>query len=177
MRIIAGSLGGRVFNSPPGNRTHPMSERVRGALFNALGDIANLTVLDPFAGSGAFSFEAISRGAKSAIALDEDKSAHRTICENLKSLNLEAKVKATKANASGWSDNNPKQTFDLVILDPPFGNLQLNTLQKLTMHVKSTGLYVLNWPGKLQAPEFIGLEMFQQKNYGDTQLVFYRLIS
>ena len=72
MRIIAGYLGGRQFNSPRSNRTHPMSDKARGGLFNALGDISGLTVLDAFAGSGALSFEAISRGAESVIAVDID---------------------------------------------------------------------------------------------------------
>ena len=52
MRVIAGKLGGRFFNGPDSSATHPMAERVRGALFNALGDIAGLHVLDAFGGSG-----------------------------------------------------------------------------------------------------------------------------
>jgi 16S rRNA (guanine966-N2)-methyltransferase len=76
VRIIAGSLKGRTFSEPHGHRTHPMSEKVRGALFNALGDIEGLTFLDAFAGSGALSFEAASRGAKSVIAIDKDGPAY-----------------------------------------------------------------------------------------------------
>ena len=60
MRIIAGTLGGRNFDSKS-QATHPMSEKMRGALFNVLGDIDGLKVLDCFAGSGAIGFEAISR--------------------------------------------------------------------------------------------------------------------
>lgn len=177
MRVISGYLGGRVFNAPPGHRTHPMSERVRGALFNALGDISGLTVLDAFAGSGALSIEAISRGAAGAIAIDIDKSAHRTLKENIESLGLKASIKAIRANASGWSDNNQQQAFDLVLAAPPYDAVQLSVCQKLTIHLKNTAVYVLDWPGKLEAPEFIGLRMINQKNYGDAQLVFYRSIS
>src|SRR5579883_2683533 len=106
MRIVAGTLGGRQFEAPKGHRTHPMSDKVRGALFNMLGDISGLTVFDAFAGSGALSFEAISRGAKSAVAVDIDKSAHKTILKNAKQLGVPAQLKAIRANASGWSDNN-----------------------------------------------------------------------
>nr|MBP9820948.1 RsmD family RNA methyltransferase [Candidatus Saccharibacteria bacterium] len=60
MRIIAGFLGGRLIESPHNNKTHPMSEKMRGALFNSLGDINGLTFLDAFAGTGACGFEAIS---------------------------------------------------------------------------------------------------------------------
>jgi 16S rRNA (guanine966-N2)-methyltransferase len=59
MRIIAGELKGRNIQEPYGHRTHPMSEKVRGAVFNALGDIEGLAVLDAFAGTGALSFEAV----------------------------------------------------------------------------------------------------------------------
>jgi 16S rRNA (guanine966-N2)-methyltransferase len=83
MRIIAGRLGGRHFASPQGRRTHPMSDKMRGALFNALGDIDGLSVLDAFAGSGALAFEAVSRGAGHAVAIDVDKSAQRAIAENI----------------------------------------------------------------------------------------------
>ena len=69
MRVIAGRLGGRLFDSPHTRRTHPMSDKARGALFNMLGDIEGMHVLDPFAGTGALSFEAISRGAASALAI------------------------------------------------------------------------------------------------------------
>jgi len=53
MRIIAGSLGGRSFDSPQSRRTHPMSDKIRGALFSSLGEIVGLSVLDAYAGSGA----------------------------------------------------------------------------------------------------------------------------
>ena len=83
MRVIAGRLRGRQFKSPPGRRSHPMSEKMRGALFNVLGDIEGLTLLDAFSGSGAISFEAISRGARSVQAVEKAVLAYRTICKNI----------------------------------------------------------------------------------------------
>ena len=103
MRIISGTLGGRHFDAPNGNKTHPMSDKARGGLFNALGDIKGLTVLDAFAGSGALSFEAISRGAKNAIAIDIDRSAITSVVKSAKELGVEDKIKTVRANASGWS--------------------------------------------------------------------------
>src|SRR5258708_5562120 len=102
MRIIAGNLKGRVFGSPHGHRTHPMSENIRGALFNALGELGGLNVLDAFAGSGALGFEALSRGAKSAVLVEADRLAQKTIAENIQTLGLETRAKLVKASASAW---------------------------------------------------------------------------
>lgn len=174
MRIIAGSLGGRVFETPGTRRTHPMSDKMRGALFNTLGDIAGLTVLDAFAGSGALSYEAVSRGAAQAIAIDIDKSAYQVMNKNIAELGLGAQVKAIRASASGWSDNNPNAQFDIVIAAPPYDDLQLPLVQKLVKHLKPEGLFVVDWPGKLPPPDLPGLNLVKQSNYGDGQLAFYR---
>jgi 16S rRNA (guanine966-N2)-methyltransferase len=176
MRIIAGKLGGRQFDSPKGHRTHPMSEKARGGLFNVLGDLDELTVLDAFAGSGALAFEAISHGASRVTAIDIDKRANKIIIENARKLGIESKVKVIRASAGAWSDKNPNATFDLVFAAPPYDDLQENILQKLVKHVKAQGVYVLDWPGKLPIPEFEGLEFIKDKDYGDARLVFYRKI-
>ena len=176
MRIIAGVLGGRNFDSPKGHRTHPMSEKARGGLFSALGDISDLTILDAFAGSGALSFEAISRGAESAVAIDIDKNAADTIKRNAASLKLAGKVKVIRANASGWSDNNPNEHFDLVFIAPPYDDLQPNLVVKLSRHLEEDGIFVLDWPKNEVLLKIDGLEQIKQKNYGDAQLVFYRKI-
>lgn len=176
MRVISGSLKGRQFKPPNGHRTHPMSEKARGALFNTLGDIEDLTILDAFAGSGALCFEAISRGAKSAVAIDHDKNAIRALRDNVQELELSDKVKAIDANSSSWSDNNEEALFDIVFLAPPYDNLQENLLNKLTRHVTKEGLLVLDWPGNIDAPLFTGFEEVANKNYGDAALVYYRKI-
>lgn len=178
MRIIAGALSGRIFEAPRTHRTHPMSERMRGAMFNALGDIEGLTILDCFGGSGALSFEALSRGAESSIITEIDKTAHQTIEQNVQKLGLDDKVKAIRANVSGWSDNNSEQMFDLVLCNPPFDGLKPQLIEKLTKHVKRGGLLVLSWPARQDEPKFEGLEVaaVKEKDYGDAQLVFYRKI-
>ncbi len=151
-----------------------MADKIRGALFNILGDIDGLTVLDAFAGSGALSLEAISRGAKSALAIDRDKTAYSQILKNLRMLEVEDQVKAIRVNASSWSDHNPDAQFDIVILAPPYDHLQESLLAKLTRHVTDSGLLVLDWPGHKAAPTFDEFEQIKSKNYGDAQLVFYR---
>lgn len=176
MRIIAGSLGGRNFDSPNTHRTHPMGDKIRGALFNALGDIEGLTVLDAFGGSGALSFEAISRGAASAVAIEIDKDAYLTILKNTEALALKDKVMVLRKNASGWSRNNQHKTFDIVLADPPYNDIRPDLLQKLAQQVKPGGTFVLSWPGGEPVRDFEGVQQISHKTYGDAQLVFYKKI-
>jgi 16S rRNA (guanine966-N2)-methyltransferase len=175
MRIIAGELKGRQFNDPPRNTYNPMSEKMRGALFNTLGDIEDLTALDPFGGTGAISFEAISRGAASSIVIEHDKRAHANIYKNITVLKLSDKVKAVRANASGWSDNNADLQFDLLLMDPPYDNLQLQLVQKLIdRHLKAGSVAVMSSPGRVEPSTFANVTPLAVKEYGDGRLVFYR---
>jgi 16S rRNA (guanine966-N2)-methyltransferase len=177
MRIIAGELKGRQFQTPHSRHTHPMSDKVRGALFNVLGDISGLTVLDVFAGSGAIAFESASRGAQSVIAIEKDGAAHMIIERNVKDLRLQRKVKVVKANAAGWSIHNMERKYDILILDPPYNELQPNLLGRLIKrHVKPGGLAVLSFPGHSKIPQFDLTEIAAAKDYGDAQLVFYHKI-
>lgn len=173
MRIIAGRLGGRQFDSPRGHRTHPMSDKGRGALFNALGDVEGLTVLDAFAGSGALSFEAISRGAAQATAIDRDRNAQRTIQQNIRQLGLTDQTKLIKAPAASWLSTTDA-TFDLVLLDPPFEELQISLLTRLAERAKPGGLVVLSLPPRAEVKLDDSYTPVAHKTYGDNQLIFYR---
>lgn len=174
MRIIAGLLRGRQFKSPPGRRSHPMSEKMRGALFNVLGDIAGLRVLDAYSGSGAVSFEAASRGAKHVWAIEKSVLAYRTIKKNIESLNLEGIVRVSRANASTWSSNNTGLQFDIVVCDPPYDAIRTDSLSTLTNHVSPNGVFVLSWPGSEEAPVLANLAQIKLNHFGDSQLVFYK---
>lgn len=174
MRVIAGRLGGRIFDAPRGHRTHPMSEKARGAIFNALGDIDGLTVFDAFAGSGALSIEAVSRGAASALAIDVDIEAVKTITRNVNALALDDYIIVRRKNVSGWSRNNAAEQFDIVLADPPYDDIRPDVLERLTGHVRSDGIFVLSWPGSEPVREFSGFIVAAHKLLGDIQLVFYR---
>lgn len=175
MKVSGGYLKGRHFKAPKGYATHPISERVKLALFNMLGDIEGLTVFDPFGGSGAISIEAISRGAASAICLDRDFQAYQTILRNVEQLNLADKIKVTRANAASWSAKNEDKTFDLVICEPPFNDLQPEVVDKMVKHLKPNGLMVLSHPGSGSAPTVNGVVVVDNRLYGDAALAFYRL--
>lgn len=174
LRVIAGLLGGRYFESPDTHTTHPMSERMRGALFNILGDISGLRVLDPFAGSGAISFEAVSRGASGVVAIDRDKKAQAVIEENAQTLGTGSKLKLIKASCRSWSENNPNELFDIIICDPPYSDIKLSTINLLTNHLKPNGLMLLSYPGRESAPTVNGVVVVDNRKYGDAALAIYR---
>lgn len=176
MRIIAGSLRGRTIFSPKGHKTHPMSEKTRGALFNVLGDISGLSVLDAFAGSGALSAEAISRGAASSIAIDNDKNAQTAIAENIKQLQINNQMKLIKANAGSWLTTTSEK-YDIVLLDPPYDNFQPSLATKLAARANSNGVVVVSQPGDSKFMLSSDFELLADKDYGDSRLVFYRRIS
>ncbi len=175
MRVIAGILGGRQFASPHSHNTHPMSDRARGALFNVLGDISGLQVLDAFSGSGALAFEAISRGAESVLAIDSDRAAQRAIEQNIRDLGVANKVKLVKASTNAWLQTNPENRFDIILCDPPYEDLQPNLLKRLADRVLTGGIVVLSLPPNanttLSEPDY---ELVAHKDYGDAQLFFYR---
>lgn len=174
MRVISGKLGGRTFQSPRTYHTHPMGDKVRGALFNMLGDIDGLTVLDAFAGSGALAFEAISRGAESATLVELNKDAFQTIKRNIEKLGLEEQATVVMRNVKGWSHSNPDKKFDIVFCDPPYDAVLETLIFQLAMHVDEKGVLVLSWPASEPIPEVSGFEVGRHKVYGNATLIVYR---
>lgn len=174
LRIIAGMLGGRMIQAPDGFMTHPMGERVRGALFNKLGDITGKTVLDAFAGSGALGIEAVSRGAGSALLIEKDKKAQRIIAENIEALGAQKQAQLVSANCRAWSDTSVDEKFDIIFCDPPYNDVKVSTLTLLTRHMKPNSLMVLSYPGRESAPTVNGVVVVDKSDYGDAALAIYR---
>jgi 16S rRNA (guanine966-N2)-methyltransferase len=173
MRVVAGYLGGRTFEAPRGHKTHPMGDKIRGALFNVLGDIKGLTVLDLFAGSGALCIEAVSRGAASVMAIDVDKGAYTTIVNNLAQLGITERVIVQRTNARSWSNGHQNMQFDIVLLDPPYDAVNYAVLQKLGRHAKPGGITILSLPPG-HGFTLRDHELVDAKRYGDAELNIYR---
>ncbi|MEA3057014.1 MAG: hypothetical protein QOD30_2446 [Actinomycetota bacterium] len=117
MRVVAGTAKGRPLVAPPGTDTRPTSDRVREAVFNALGSldaVVGARVLDLFAGSGALGIEALSRGAASATFVDTSQKAIDAVRANLESTGLTGTV--IRADAHRYDDG----PFELAMLDPPY---------------------------------------------------------
>ncbi len=173
MRIITGYLKGQTFNTPNNKLTHPMSEKIRGALFNILGNINGLRILDAYAGSGAISFEALSRSAALVTAIESDRLAQKVIAKNIQKLGLGNSAKLIKASAKAWLTTS-YDIFDVVILDPPYNNLQQTVLLGLADRTKIGGIVVLSVPPQTEINWPDNYHLIKCKSYGDAQLRLYR---
>ena len=174
MRIISGWLKGRSFDAPRGFRTHPMSERVKSAVFNTLGDLHDLTILDAFAGSGALGLEAISRGAKYVQAIEIDTKAYKIIVKNKERFEIGDSYKITRANCASWSKRNKDERFDIVFADPPFDKLRPDDLDQLARHVTEGGLFIVSYSSRSDTPEVEGMMVTDSRFYGDQAIAYYR---
>ncbi len=177
MRVIAGKLGGRPFESPRGHRTHPMSEKIRGAIFNMLGDISGLTLFDAYSGTGALAIEAVSRGAKFVTAVELDIEAFKIITQNIQTLAIAEQVKLVRKDVKSWSRNNKLITFDVVLIDPPYDAVPYTLLHKLATHAKVDGLVIYSLPPDHDFKLDSNFTLLSEKAYGDATLVIYRRIS
>jgi len=127
MRIITGKFKGATIEAPKGLATRPTSDRVRQALFNVLEhgapavDFEGLRVLDLFAGSGALGLEALSRGARFCLFIEEDASARAAIRRNVEALGLTGATKIWRRDATKLGPANTASPFDLIFCDPPYG--------------------------------------------------------
>jgi 16S rRNA (guanine966-N2)-methyltransferase len=178
MRVVAGELKGRQLRALPGRRTRPTSERVREALFSVLGQrVEGAWVLDLFAGTGALAIEALSRGARGAVLVEQSAGAAGVIRENLRALELEdvASVRRTKAETYLRTSARNDGPFDLVFLDPPYAlgvGALAGMLARLAQGLLSEGaVVVVEAAARAEAPPWpAGLAPERARRYGDTAL-------
>lgn len=127
MRIVGGSLRGRALATPADARIRPTSDRVREAIFNILAHgIADFTlegaqVLDLFAGTGALGLEALSRGAKSCLFVEEDAEARGLIRRNVEAFGLTGVTRIFRRDATDLGPAQNRGGHTLAFLDPPYG--------------------------------------------------------
>jgi len=175
VRLIAGEFGGRYLDAPDTGKTHPMSERMRGAMFNILGSVEGMEVLDAFAGTGSIGLEALSRGASSALFIENDRIAQKVIANNIALLDVSDRASLIKATVASWSETSSPQLFDIIFVDPPYHDMQLSTVARLPKYLKPKGLMILSHPGREQAPTVNGVVVVDNRSYGDAALAFYRI--
>jgi len=179
-RVIAGTLRGRRLQVPPSG-TRPTSDRVREALFSALGshgDLEDAVVLDLYAGSGALGFEALSRGARSLDAVEASPRAAAVIRANAAGLGVTARVHTSKVAA--FLARAATLRADLVLLDPPY---DLGVDEDLAALVAGGWLapgaaVVVERSTRSARPVFPGaLGEVEERRYGDTTLWLSRHVA
>lgn len=183
MRIISGIAKGKRLKAPPGNDTRPITDMIKEALFNVLGqDVKNAKFLDLFAGSGSVGIEALSRGAAMAIFIDNNQIAIKTIRDNLSNSNLPANFEIYKNDVMVAVEMLKKRQilFDYIYVDPPF------TQEKIFVRVMSAldeanilninGTLIIRTPRKMDLKaSFKNLTRFRLNNYGESTLNYYQL--
>ncbi|MBR2840076.1 RsmD family RNA methyltransferase [Candidatus Saccharibacteria bacterium] len=166
LRITTGIYKGRKI-ATPGEKTHPMGERERIALFNMItGDVAGARILDAYAGSGALGIEALSRGASEVEFLEKSPAAVKTIRENLRKLDLRARLVTGEAENFTTDDG-----FDLILADPPYDDFDLPGLEYLAGFLKNGGVLVLSHPD--EAPSLPEMKLIKSRKYAAAHLSVY----
>jgi len=179
MRIIAGRFKGKTLDAPKGLNTRPTSDRVREALFNVLEhgapavDFEGARVLDLFAGSGALGLEALSRGARYGLFIEDYAGARGAIRRNVEAMGLTGITKIWRRDATKLGPAGNLAPFDLIFCDPPYGKGlgeralasavegQWIAPQAIAVLEERTGLAPA-WP----AP----FEEIDRRRYGDTEI-------
>ena len=177
MRIIAGDLKGQRLVAPRGWKVRPTSDRVREATFSALGArVEGARVLDLYCGTGALAIEALSRGAASALLVDQDT---RPALGNVERLGLRERVELVRSDVGRWlSANSPANAageFDLVFVDAPY-RLADRVQQDLVTHIPGLltpdGRAIVE-SGARRPLAIDSLERLRQRRYGAADVSIY----
>lgn len=182
MRIVGGTFRGRVLATPRSDDIRPTTDRTRESLFNILGHgypehLQDARVLDLFAGTGAVGLEAISRGARAALFVEQGVEGRGLIHTNIEAFGLQGRAKIFRRDATALGAVGTMEPFDLLFADPPYGR----GLGEKALDAAATGGWLV--PGALAileehadvvpavADRFAFLEV---RTFGDTRMHFYR---
>jgi len=179
MRVIAGSAGG-IRLAVPKRCVRPTMDRVKAAIFSSLGDaIIEAHVLDLFAGSGALGIEALSRGAASAIFVEDGRQSAEVIEKNLARTKLKGCVR--DQDVFDFLRHRPNtEKFEIIFADPPYEKTnhgehyteKLLTNEALPLLLEPGGTFILEkQPGEI-LPEIKQWRIIREKTYGATKVLF-----
>ena len=180
MRVVGGRLRGRNLAAPSSQAIRPTADRLREALFNILvhahdNPLQNARVLELFAGTGALGIEAISRGARFALFVDNGPQARALLRDNVQALGLGGITRVFRRDATNLGPAHPIDPFSMVFLDPPYGK---GLAEKALASLRDGGWLV---PGALLVVEEAkvaafaaprGFEELDRRAYDDTEFVF-----
>ena len=183
MRVVGGRLKGRSLASPSSREIRPTADRLRESVFNILihaydDPIQDARVLDLFAGTGALGLEAVSRGAKFALFVDNGAEARALLRNNVEALGLGGVTKIYRRDATNLGPAHPVEPFSLAFLDPPYGK---GLAQQAMASLRDGGWLT---PGALvvveeaKAAAFVAPDGFvelERRAYDDTEFVFLKV--
>ncbi len=187
MRIIGGSLKGKKLLIPLDKSTRPLRDMVRESIFNILDhsskvskNINNSKVLDLFSGTGSFGIECLSRGAKEVIFFENYFNSIKVLKNNIFNLKLENKTKVYESDAYNLKESNLKNViFDVIFLDPPFRNKEINILidQIKNLKIADINTLIIIHRNKKSVDNISNfLNVLDEKNYGLSKILFSKLI-
>ena len=182
MRIIGGEMRGRNLIAPTGPEVRPTSDRLREAIFNVLAHAYEdacdgARVLDLFAGTGALGIEALSRGAKFTLFVDDTTEGRALVRGNVDALGLGGVSRIFRRDATKMGPMPPQEPYTLAFLDPPYGK-RLAEPCLLSLRdggwLASDALCVVeeSTEAAFEAPD--GFDELERRVYGGTQVVFLR---
>ena len=181
MRIVGGRLKGRVLVAPSSRAIRPTSERLRESIFDILehrypGHVEGARTVDLFAGSGALAIEALSRGARFALFVDNGAEARALLRANVEALGLGGVTRIWRADATRLGSAPAGGPFRLAFLDPPYGqNLAGPALAGLVAGgwLEPDALCLVEEVAKAEIAAPPGLAITDERTYGDTRIVIF----
>lgn len=173
MRIIAGTYGGRTIIRPKTPGTRPMSDKVREALFNIVGSVEGMKVLDAYAGSGAIGLEALSRGARSVVLVEKAREPLKAIHKTIKSLGAAGDLTVIASLIEQAATALEQASLDLIVADPPYEAINVAVLNELAGLLLNNSLLVLSHSSRIDAPKLESMKRLETRVYGDSALSFY----
>lgn len=177
MRIISGIRRGHKLFEFDGDDVRPTTDRVKESVFNLIQSfVPDAVCLDMFAGSGALSLEAISRGAKKAVCLDNDKRSTDIVKKNADALEFTEYCEIINISCFDYMER-VREKFDIIFLDPPYNKGFVEpVLAKIIEKdiLSDEGIIVLESDGTDFHGDVDGLETYRQRKYGRTFITVYR---
>lgn len=182
MRVISGTAKNRKLKAPSGQNTRPITDMIKEALFNVLGSkVVDATVLDLFAGSGSVGIEAISRGAKEVVFIDNSYEAIEVIKYNLKHCGFSKEAQVYKNDVFKALDilERRGRVFDIIYVDPPFTNPKIFDQVMLSLDRKRKllapeGVIIIRTQRNKSLPDqYDNLVKNKSSSYGESVLHYY----
>lgn len=176
MRIIGGTLKGRVLQAPTWEGLRPTSDRLRETLFNILAPrIEGARVVDVCAGTGAVGIEAVSRGAAHVVFVEQDPRAVALIAANLRKCGVTDGYTIERRDALACAVGDSGAPSDIVFLDPPYAQRDLDRWVAIAAAwLAPGGVAVLEHASRLEPPAHVaGLALGRRLRQGDSALAFY----